>query len=228
MKNTSNKTPPPTDNPYINGKREWMERYGDMIKQKQMWQGISVAAILCATVATLGAISLAGKSEFVPYVVEIDKLGRVNNVCAPSSNFKAEKKHIQGALAGWIQGTRSVFSDGSAQRLGVEKSFASISKSDPSFVFLSRFSKENWKRSTEETVNVELIGQPLPITEKTWQIEWKEYVKNRAGEVVREEVWQGNFEIYFGTPKSQKTMLYNPLGLFIKSISWTRQQSKVI
>lgn len=223
MSNSSKKEA--SSNPYINNRNEWNERYGGYIQQTKMWKSIGLASLCVASIATVGALALAGKSKFVPYVVEVDKLGRVSNVTMPTTDFTPRTLHIKGALATWLQATRSVFMDGSAQRMGVERSFSCVNKADPSFIYLSKFSKTNWQRSADETVGVELIGEPLPITEKSWQIEWKETVKSRNGEPLREELWQGNFELYFGTPTTQKTMLKNPLGLYIKTISWTKQHT---
>ena len=216
----------PSNNPYINGKREWMERYGEFIKAKQKWQIIGIICIILAIISTMGVITLAQKSEFTPYIVEVDKLGRVNNVSMAKTDFKVQPIHIKAALASWIQDTRSVFTDPDAQRMGVEKSFSCLNKADPSYIYLSEFSKTNWQRSAEETVAVEIIGTPLPITNKSWQIEWTETVKSRSGELLRKEYWKGNFQIYFATPNTQKILLNNPLGIYIKTISWTKQHTE--
>lgn len=213
-----------TGNPYVDGKREWMERYGSYIQEKKMWQGVAFTSIAVTAISVLGAISLAKKSEFVPYVVEIDKLGQIKNISQPNGNFKPETKHIQGVLVAWLEHTRAVWTDSNATRKSIEKSFAHISKGDPSFIYLSQFSKTNWKRATEESVAIEIIGEPLPITSKTWQIEWKETVKSRSGEMLREEIWRGNFECYFATPTTQKLILNNPLGVQIRTISWSKQK----
>lgn len=213
------------ENPYVSNRREWVERYGGEIQKAKTWRLVAFFSLGLCTVAVLGALSLAKRSEFVPYVVEMDKLGRISNVSFPNENYTAKPAYIRGELAGWIQATRAVFTDGNAQRLMVEKSFAKISKDDPAFIDLSEFSKTNWQRSADESVSVEIVGDPLAITEKSWQVQWKEIVKARNGEMVREELWMGNFEIYFATPRTQKTLLDNPLGLFIRTISWTKQKT---
>lgn len=214
-----------TPNPYIDGRREWMERYGDYIKAKKVWQGIAFFSIAVAGVAIVGALSLAKKSEFVPYVVELDKLGRVNGTSFVDPNIEHDAKYIRSALASWVQDTRSVYTDGQAQRLNVERAFAAVNQGDPAFLVLSGFSKENWKRASNEVVSVEIVGEPLAITSKTWQVEWIESVTARSGKVLRSEVWRGNFELYFSTPKSQKTLLNNPLGMYIKTFNWSKQRT---
>ena len=216
---------PKVENPYLSNRREWVERYGGEIQKAKAWRAVALFSMALCTVAVLGALSLAKKSEFVPYVVEMDKLGRISNVSFPTNTIDAKPAYIRGELAGWVQATRTVSSDGNAQRLLVEKSFAKISKSDPAFIDLGSFSKVNWQRSADETVSVEIVGDPLSITEKSWQVQWKEIVKARNGEMMREEIWMGNFEIYFSTPRTQKTLLDNPLGLFIRTISWTKQKT---
>lgn len=217
--------PQKAENPYLTNRREWVERYGGEIQKAKTWRAVALFAFVLATVSVVGALSLAKRSEFVPYVVEMDKLGRVSNVSFPTNTIDQNPSYIRGELASWVQATRAVFTDGNAQRLMVEKSFAKISKADPAFVDLAEFSKKNWQRSANESVSIELIGDPMAITEKSWQVQWKEIVKARSGEMLREEIWMGNFEIYFSTPRTQKTLLDNPLGLFIRTISWTKQKT---
>jgi type IV secretion system protein VirB5 len=216
---------PKVENPYLSNRREWVERYGGEIQKAKTWRAVALFALVLATVAVLGALSLAKKSEFVPYVVEMDKLGRIANVSFPTNHLDAKPAYIRGELAGWVQATRAVFTDGNAQRLMVEKSFAKISRGDPAFIDLGTFSKANWQRSSGESVSVEIIGDPMAITDRSWQVQWKEIVKSRNGEMLREEIWMGNFEIYLATPRTQKTLLDNPLGLFIRTISWTKQKT---
>jgi len=210
---------------YMDGRREWMERYGDYIKQKRIWQILAIVSLVVTVVTVLAALSLASKSRFVPYVVEVDKLGEVVNTSFPNEEFTAKSVHIKSELSEWIQNSRSVTSDGDAQRLYVENVYSFINRSDAAFETLTDFSKDNWTRAAKETVSVQVIGTPLKITKSTWQIEWIEFVRNRKGKLIREERWKGNFQIYFGTPKKQSDLMKNPLGIYVKEINWTLQRT---
>ena len=62
-------------NPYVEARREWNDRYLDLVRARRWWQVAAVSEL--ALVATLGgglvAVSLQHKT--VPYVVEVDALG---------------------------------------------------------------------------------------------------------------------------------------------------------
>lgn len=213
------------NNPYIDGKREWMERYGDLIKQKKTWQMLAMATTALSVITTLAALNFASKSCFIPYVVEVDRQGEIRNVTTPNDNFKPEEIHIKSELGSWIQEARSLTTDGMAQRLTVESVYSFINRNDPAFATLTEFSKSNWERSSKETVSVQILGTPLKVTNSTWQIEWSEITRNRMGEKTKEERWKGNIQIYFATPKLQSDLMKNPLGIYVKEINWTLQRT---
>ena len=63
-------------NPYLAARREWDERYGNLINRERNWR---IMAILCSLVALAsvgGMIRLSTKSHIVPFVVAMDSLGR--------------------------------------------------------------------------------------------------------------------------------------------------------
>ncbi|MDP1372068.1 VirB8/TrbF family protein [Acinetobacter lwoffii] len=72
-KNTSNSSI--NSNPYVNGRREWMERYGSYIKERNRWRLISLITSCIALVAVFGVIYIGSQSKYVPYVVQVDRLG---------------------------------------------------------------------------------------------------------------------------------------------------------
>ncbi len=58
-------------NPYLAARREWDERYGNLISRERNWR---IMAILCSLVALAsvgGMIRLSTKSHIVPFVVAI-------------------------------------------------------------------------------------------------------------------------------------------------------------
>src|SRR5437870_4073686 len=67
---------PALTNPYLIARREWDERYGNLITRARNWR---LAATLCAAIAlvqTAGMMWLSLRSKIVPYVVAVDSLGR--------------------------------------------------------------------------------------------------------------------------------------------------------
>ena len=69
-----------SNNPYLDAKAEWLERYGDYISQKRNWQ---LAAFLCLLI-TLVCVFYVGymgtQNKLIPYIIEVDKLGNIQKV----------------------------------------------------------------------------------------------------------------------------------------------------
>src|SRR6476646_7781627 len=64
-------------NPYLAARREWDERYGDLITRARNWRVAAFLALGIALIETGGMVALAMRSKVVPFVVAVDNLGRV-------------------------------------------------------------------------------------------------------------------------------------------------------
>jgi type IV secretion system protein VirB5 len=67
-------------NPYLDGRREWNERYGSHIKQLKTWKTITFISLFTTLASVAGLTYIGAKNKLVPYVVEVDKVGAVRAV----------------------------------------------------------------------------------------------------------------------------------------------------
>src|ERR1700691_3012429 len=73
-------------NPYLAARREWDERYGDLITRAKNWRWMAASCSLIALVATAGIVWLSTRSHVVPFVVLVENLGRpLKRSCARST-----------------------------------------------------------------------------------------------------------------------------------------------
>jgi type IV secretion system protein VirB5 len=49
---------------------------GGVVSQRQTWQVIGILSLLIALAGVGGVIHIGSQSKFIPYVVEVDKLGQ--------------------------------------------------------------------------------------------------------------------------------------------------------
>src|SRR4051812_48950949 len=70
--------PAPADqeNPYLAARRTWNEHMSGVVSSRQAWQMIAILCLLIVLATVGGIIHVASQSKFVPYVVEVDKLGQ--------------------------------------------------------------------------------------------------------------------------------------------------------
>ena len=62
-------------NSYAEGWREWDERYADLVIGKRNWQIVAAAFAAVSIVLAVGMVWQSARSRYVPYIVEVDKLG---------------------------------------------------------------------------------------------------------------------------------------------------------
>lgn len=221
---SSSKSVPESSNPYLAARLEWNERYGSFIQQANMWRGFAFGSLLIAVIAVGGSLYQASKSKLIPYVIEVDKLGTTVGVKRADEAKQADHRVVRAALAAFVQNTRMVSPDGYLQKAALLNAYAYLSNADPSTAALNEFFSKNspFERAQTETVTVE-INTALPLTKDSWQIEWTETVRTRKGAVKEVSRWKAVSSIYLAAPTTEAAMLKNPLGVFIKDYSWTKQ-----
>ena len=62
-------------NPYVQGWREWDERYADLAIGRRNWQIAAGGLLVLSLILAGGLVWLASRSRYLPYIVEVDKLG---------------------------------------------------------------------------------------------------------------------------------------------------------
>ena len=60
---------------YLQARREWDERYGDLVLGKRNWQITSAGLMLLSLILALGIVWMSARTKVIPFVVEVDKLG---------------------------------------------------------------------------------------------------------------------------------------------------------
>jgi type IV secretory pathway TrbF-like protein len=70
-------------NPYVQGWREWDERYADHVLGNRNWQIAAGCSLLVSLVLAVGIVWLALRSHYVPYIVVTDRLGQAITISEP-------------------------------------------------------------------------------------------------------------------------------------------------
>lgn len=214
----------PAHNPYLAGRQEWNERYGSHIKQANQWKVVAIGALGIAALAVVGVIYLGSRNKFVPYVVEVDKLGTSLGVRKADEAQAVDTRVMRATLAAFVTNVRTVSPDASLQKAMLLQAYGSLSNQDPATTKLNEFFSKNspFERAQTETVTVE-IHSVLPITKETWQIEWSEKVTTRKGQLKEVARWKATGSVYTIPPTTEPQILKNPLGIFLRDFDWAKQ-----
>lgn len=220
-----------TDNPYLNARRSWNDHVGALVSSRQAWQLLGLMSLLIVLAAVGGLVYVGSQSKFVPYVVEVDKLGQPLAIAPAQRADAADARVVHAAVAAFIGDLRLVTPDVALQRKAVFRVYSMLSPGDPATLKANEWlngSEEAspFKRAARETVSTEILSV-LPQTPDTWQVDWMETTRDRQG-VAKEapQRMRALVTVYTvaATPKTTEEQLRNnPLGIYARDFSWSKQ-----
>jgi len=211
----------PSENPYLDGKRAFLEQHATIVQAANQWRLISFGCIAGFIIAVSGLVAVSLQHKVVPFVVETNAHSEVVRVTRADEMARPTTNQIKAALNDWITGARSVWGDYRAQDAMIRTTYAITLPESPAYQSLATFHKENdpFKRAQKEAVEVAVNNVSL-IAGDTWRIEWTETTKLISGRVVDVKVWQGSFTVVVVPPVNEKQILINPLGVQVKDFTW--------
>lgn len=213
-------------NPYLAARLEWNERYGSFISSKQTAWSFAGVCLLVAVIAVLGVVYIGSQSKAIPYVVAVDEIGRPTAVGRADMASKADPRVIKAELGSFFADTFTVMADGAAQKQAIARVYAHISNASPAFKNMNEYYQDQknnpFQRAATETVSI-AIRSIIQTTEKTWQVEWSEKIRNRSGEPMGERRMKGAVTLSVVPPTNELTIMKNPLGIYVQNISWSQQ-----
>src|SRR5438128_12472097 len=93
-------------NPYVEARREWNDRYLDLVQARRWWQIAAVAELALAGVLGGGLVALGLQHKTVPYDVEVDAVGAALAVKpVEGAGRPTAERNVRYELAAFIGGT---------------------------------------------------------------------------------------------------------------------------
>ncbi len=213
-------------NPYLAARRDWDERYGDLITRAKHWRMVSFVAMAVAFIAVGGLIMVAKQTRLVPFVVAIDQLGRpVASGVAAETQGKLDERVLQASVADFVTRWRGVTIDWTAQRALIDRVFAQIGQGSRAQVAISDWYRSNspQQRGEQGTVEIEIKTVLATTVEKTFEVEWTETKRLATGQMAgKPEAFKGMFTIALNPPKTEEEGRGNPLGIYVTNATWSR------
>lgn len=219
-----------SDNPYTTARRTWNDHVGGVMAERRTWQIVGLLSLTIALAAVGGLIYIGSQSKFIPYVIEVDKLGNVATSGAASvGSHHVSDRAKNAALADWITCVRLVTPDVSMQRKCIFKAFSMTNPNDPATQKLNEWynsptANAPFERAQKEMVSTD-IRTVMPQTKDTWQIEWIETTRDNNGTMQKSPVtMRALVTVYIAeyTPQTTEDQLrLNPLSIYIRDFSWS-------
>lgn len=214
---------PDETSPYLAARREWNERYGSYVQQAANWRLATFGALAVALVAVGWAGYRSSESRFIPYVVQVDKLGDAVAVGPVSTAPVRDNRVIVAQLARWVFDVRSVFHDARAENVLLADSYQSVAPDSQALASINQWLRAHnpFKRGHDTTVSVS-VHDVLPISANVYRVTWTERVRGRNTGTVDVSHWSAIITIKIEPPSSAAAIMKNPMGVYITNFSWSR------
>lgn len=218
------------DNPFLTYRRRYTDHTGAILAQRNMWMILALALSLITLASVGGLIHTASQSKFVPYVIEVDKLGKPLAVGQAATLDSVGDNAIHAAIASFISDARMVTPDVNLQRQAILRIYASLIPNDTAMAKMNEHlngdpESNPFARAAKETVSIQ-IENVLRQTPQTWQVDWVETTRDRKGAIIIEPFRMRALVTYSIVPPTVDTteeqIRTNPLGIYISDFTWSK------
>ena len=208
---------------WLSARREWDERYGDLITRAKNWRAMAFVMGAFAFMSLLGLLSQMHRSRVVPFVVAVDNLGRIVASGTADQAANADPRIIRADLFDWLEGARSITSDSYAERRNVTRVYDLLAVGSAAQNFMNEFYRTDspFVRGQTQTVSVD-VHSFTPISPTSYELEWTETTRDLNGVTAAKQEWKGVITIALSPPKDEDTARRNPLGVYITQINWSK------
>ena len=216
------------ENPYLTARRSWNEHVGSVVSAKQTWQVVGILSLLIAMVSVGGLIHIASQSQFIPYVIEVDRHGQAIAAGPVSATTRVDPRVIHATVAEFISDARLVTPDVSLQRKAVFRTYAKLLPQDPATAKMNEWLNgvaENspFARAETEVVSIE-IKSVIPQSPDSWQVDWQETTRDRQGVIkAAPTTMRALVTVYVAEASKNQTeqqIRNNPLSIYVRDFSW--------
>ena len=206
--------------PYLNGREEWLERYGSYISRAAQWRMAAFICLIITVVSITGNVIQASQVKTVPYIIEVDKLGNMGAVARADRASATPKRLIQAEIAKCISDWRTVTADVELQQKMIER--LSFFMAGSAKGVLRQWYEANNPYEIAKSgklVHVEIKGLPLPVSADSYRVEWVETVRSHAGVMLDSHSYEATVTIQVNPPTADAVLLRNPGGVYITALS---------
>ncbi|EHJ48808.1 VirB8 family protein [Solidesulfovibrio carbinoliphilus subsp. oakridgensis] len=204
---------------YVSGREEWLERYGSYIQRARQWRLVAFGCLAITGISIAGNVIQAGQQKIVPYVVEVDKLGRIAAVAQASEASATPTRVIQATLADFVVNWRTVTADLDLEKRLLERLSYYVTGAAKGQMRQWYEINNPYDRAKTSLVQVYVKSLPSPVSVDSWRVEWDEVTRNHSGVQISSESYQATLTIQMQPPTTDAQVIRNPGGIYVVAMS---------
>lgn len=209
------------ESPWTRANNAYNDRVLRLGAQVSNWRRATFLMGCIAFTSVGGLIYVAQKPKFIPVTIEVDKLGQTLAVKALYGDEAITDKNrlVYREMFDLITNLRSVTTDRVANNDRLTAGFSRLDGAAAKYVREElRKAPPNVVGATK-TVQVK-VRSAIPLTGKTWQVDWEEHSFSLAGEALGVEHWRSALQYDLKPTGDEKAIRVNPIGFKATEMSW--------
>ena len=211
--------------PYQKAAQVWDERIGSARVQARNWRLMAFGCLGLVGGLSLQLAVLSTTSRVTPYVVEVERGGRIRAVAPAVESYEPSDAQIASELARFIEHVRGVSTDPVVVKQNWLKAYDYAT--DRAAQTLNDFARENdpFAKIGQRSVSVE-ITSVVRASPTSFQLRWREKAFEN-GSAAGVQSFTGVLTIVTKPPRDAATLRANPLGIYVNAINWSRELESV-
>ncbi len=188
-----------------NAKNVYNAKISELFSKYRFLQLITIIILLICIIYIAGIIHIGSQSKFVPYIVEVNKLGETVGGGEIRAGTILDQRIIRAKVASFIKTLRTVSVDSAINKANI---FYKDKATNP-FELGKKINRE-----------VEIVSL-LEMTSNTYQLDWKEKTFDKSGVLLYIKGYRALVTVYLipTAVESIEDLIKNPLGIYIKYYS---------
>lgn len=177
------------NNPYLSAQLTWRDYIGSFVGSRNLMICITLLSLCTSLIAVAGVVYIGSQNKLVPYIIEVDKLGRSQFMgTVPERNLQ-DPKIVNVMLTDFISDFKTVSVDKeltvkALKRLYSKLSNGSLASNKVNEYYTANKERNNpFVRAESESVAVE-VKTILRATSSSYLIEWTEIVRDSKKEIL--------------------------------------------
>jgi type IV secretion system protein TrbF len=208
--------------PYQRAAEEWDKRIGSATVQAKNWRLATLSIAVLALLLGAGLIYQSSKSTVSPYVVQVNGDGVVQAVGpARQTNYRPDRPVIEYFIVQFVTKLRTIPLDPVVAKNQWLSAYDYLRQGAANTLNEIAQREQPFSRIGFETVAVRMKSI-VPLSKDTFQLRWEETTYSKEGVSTAVKGMTGVFAIEVVPPTDEKKLRANPLGLFIRQFSWSR------
>lgn len=212
----------------------WDLRYGGLAKDRAMWRTVALVCLLITGITVVGYINTVSKGKYIPYIVEVDKLGTAVSYKPADRVRNVDHRILEATLGRFVYCMRTVSMDRRTLKVNIDELYSFLNPNDPAYHKVTdHFRNEKndpYKRAEKIVTSVE-VTSVMKMPSGEWVIKWQEDVFTRKGKII--PALSGGYQAIItlmlvpSSVNNEKDMnLSNPVGIYIRDINWQKEMTQ--